>query len=143
MDDTTRIGARFRFLAEADTLEDADRFLRQPMISDLSGAVEAATKSKMRNASAVYVVEDLESGRRKRVEISSVLQHKPSDTPYTGLDPESRSGFVSVDIDTFTRPDKGHYPRSNMFIQESYQAAQDSAVEILKWFRQPASMKPH
>ena len=70
--DTTRIGARFRFLAEADSLEDADRFLRQRMISPLSDAVEAATQSKLRDASVVYVVEDLESGRRKRVEISSL-----------------------------------------------------------------------
>jgi hypothetical protein len=139
--DTTRVGARFRFLAEADSLEDADRFLRQGMTSPLSEAVEAATGSKFRDASVSCVVEDLESGRRKRIEIVSVLQQKPTDSQYTGFDPESRAAFVAIDIDTFTRPGTGHYPRSSMFIQESYIGAQSAAMEILEWFRRPQSVK--
>jgi len=140
--DTTRVGARFRFLAEADSLEEADRFLRRGMASTLLDKVEEATQSKLRDGSVVYFVEDLESGRRKRLEISSQVHQKPGESPYTGIDPESHTGFVAVDIDTFTRPETGHYQRSNMFIQESYLSARTSGLEIFEWFRRLPAVKP-
>lgn len=141
--ETTRVGARFRFVAPADTLEEADRFICRGMDSPLLEKLKESTRSELRDAAVAFVLADQESGHRRRIEIVSQTSQKPGDDPYTGLDGELRTGSVVVDIDTFTRPERGHLERSSLFIQKSYLRAGVIAMELFEWLRlqQPTTRK--
>ena len=141
--ETTRVGFRCRFLAEADSLEEADRFVSRGMVSPILERVEQATHSTLRDSAVVYVVEDLESGERRRVEIASSLTQRPGEAPPTGFGQESRQAFVAVDIDTFTRPALGHFERSNIYIQKTYLRSAMIAKEIFEWLRLLPVRKVH
>jgi hypothetical protein len=136
INETTRVGARFRFLAEAETLEQADRFLMRGVQSDLLARVQEVTGSSIRDAALVYVVEDLESGHRRRVEIASQILQKPGEPPYAGFPDPSQKAGVSIDIDTFTRPRIGHFERFSMFSQNTFIRSSRIATEMFIWFRE-------
>lgn len=133
--ETTRVGARFRFQAEADTLEEADRFVCNGVRSPLLDQIETSSRSRLRDAGVVYVVEDPESGYRRRVEIVSQVSQKMGEAPPTGLDREEGTGAVVIDIDTFTRPEQGHFENAGMFIQESFNRSRIIGMETFEWLR--------
>lgn len=133
---TTRVGARFRFLAEADTLEEADRFVCNGARSPLVDHIEQCTNSRLIDAGVAYLVEDPESGYRRRVEVVSHVPQKAGEPPFTGLDREGRTGAVAIDIDTFTRPGRGHFERASLFIQDCFSRSQSICRETFEWLRQ-------
>jgi hypothetical protein len=134
---TTRVGTRFAFLAPADNLEEADRFMWKASASSLFNAVADKTKSQPREAQLTYVLDDPESGYRRRVGLSSVvIEQKPEDPPYLGLPGDKGSGGVVVDIDTFTRPDESQFGKTSMFVQDNYLKSRSQAGGIFAWLLQ-------
>jgi len=131
---TTRVATRFVFMAPSDSLEEADRFLLKASSSALRDAVATTTKSEPREAQFVYVVDDPESGCRRRVTLFSIiLEQKPEDPPFLGLPGDSGSGGVVVDIDTYTRPVETHPAKTDVFVQENYLRTRSQAKEIFAW----------
>lgn len=131
---TTRVGTRFAFLAPSDNLEEADRFMWKAADSPLINAVAEETKSQPREAHLMYVLDDPESGYRRRVTLSSVvLEQKPEDPPYLGLPGDQGSGGVVVDIDTCTRPEEAQLGKASMFVQENYLKSRSQAMGIFAW----------
>jgi hypothetical protein len=130
---TTRVGLRCRILAGADSLEEANRFMCRLPGSALREEVLQYTHFQLRNTSVSYTLEDPESGLRRSLNLSSVARVEAGAPPITGLASDQGSGFVLVDIDTFTRPDQGHLNKLNVFIQESYAASRDLAAHVLHW----------
>lgn len=134
--ETTRIGIRFRFLAPADNMEEADRFVGRGSRSPLLEEIEKSTRSRLHDAFVAYIVEDAEKGHRMRVEVSSQFKQKAGTPAYTGLGGEEGTGSACVDIDTFTRPESGHFERSDLFIQNNYLRSRTVALELYRWLRQ-------
>lgn len=134
---TTRVGTRFAFLAPADNLEEADRFMWKAAASSLLNAVADKTKSQPREAQLIYVLDDPESGYRRRVTLSSVVvEQKPEDPPYLGLPGDQGSGGVVVDIDTYTRPEESQVGKTSIFVQDNYLKSRSQATGILAWLLQ-------
>ncbi len=133
---TTRVGLRCQFLAQADTLEEANLFVSRALISPFRDDLLSYTKFDIRNASMAYVLEDPESGLRRRIELSAVARVQAGSPPITGLSTDTGSGAVLVDIDNFTRPEQGHLPRADLFILENYSAARELALHAFEWLRQ-------
>jgi hypothetical protein len=138
---TTRVGLRCQFLAQADTLEEANQFISRALVSPLRDDLLGYTKFDVRNASMSYVLEDPESGLRRRIELLAVARVQAGSPPITGLSTDVGSGGVLVDIDNFTRPEQGHLPRADLFIQENYSAARELALHAFEWLRQHQSRK--
>lgn len=134
--ETTRVGFRCLFLAPADSLEDANRFLCNVSASPLRDQVVACTKSELRHADLTYVTEEPEAGIRRRIQLMSAARQEPGTPLPTGLSSDEGSGGVVVDVDTFTRPESGHFTRTNLFIQESYLKARQMSTKLLEWMRQ-------
>jgi hypothetical protein len=131
---TLRIGARFAFLAPADSLEDADRFLSKGVKSPLLDAVVASSKSDLWDAAAVFQIQEPETGYRRRLLLfSSVTKQTPGSVPYLGFPGDEGTGGALIDIDTYTRPDQGHLSKANMFFQDCYFKARRLAVDLFAW----------
>lgn len=131
---TTRVGTRFGFLAPSDSLEEADRFIWKAASSPLLDAVAAETKSHPREAQLAYILDDPESGYRRRVTLTSViLEQKPEDPPFLGLPGDLGVGGVVVDIDTYTRPEGSHLGKASMFVQENYLKSRSQATGLFAW----------
>ncbi|HJT76145.1 MAG TPA: hypothetical protein VJ739_02995 [Gemmataceae bacterium] len=131
---TTRVGTRFAFLAPSDSLEEADRFMRRAASSPMLDAVVEQTKSEAREGQFVYVLDDLQSGHRRRVTLlSAVIEQKPEDPPFVGLPGDSGSGGVAVDLDTYTRPEEAHFAKVSMFVQENYGKSRSQARGLFTW----------
>lgn len=133
--ETTRIGIRYRFTAPADSLEDADQFVSRGAKSPMLDAVLKATHSDLRDAALYFVVEDRATGHRRRIAMESQVMQKAGEPPFTGLGTEGDAA-VSVDIDTFTRPESGHFQKCNFFIQNSYTRSRTIALELFQWLKQ-------
>ena len=130
----TRVGTRFAFLAPSDNLEEADRFMWKAAASPLINAVAEETKSQPREAQLVYVLDDPNSGFRRRVTLSSVvLEQKPEDPPYLGLPGDPGSGGIVVDIDTFMRPEETQVGKISIFTQDNFLKSRSQAINILGW----------
>src|SRR5262249_15282702 len=131
---TTRVGARFLFLAPADSLEEADRFVQRGASSPLLDALSEKAKAQPVDAQVVCVLDDADSGYRRRIQLSSVvIEQKPEDPPYLGLPGDPGSGGVAVDIDTYTRPEEEHFAKVSLFVQESYLKSRALAADIFRW----------
>jgi hypothetical protein len=130
---TTRVGLRCQFLAPADALEEAYRFLCKVPASPLRDDLLAFTKCHLRNSSMALTLEDPDSGVRKRVEVSAVIRVQAGAAPITGLATDEGHGGIMVDIDTFTRPDRGHLAKVSMFIHQHYAAAKLIATHVIDW----------
>lgn len=133
--ETVRIGVRYRFTAPADSLEEADRFMSRGAKSPLLDVVLKSTRSQLRDSAMFYVVEDHESGYRRRVAIESQVTLNPGDPAYTGLGTTGKAA-VCIDIDTFTRPESGHFQKTNLFIQNNYMRSRAIAMELFQWLKQ-------
>jgi hypothetical protein len=133
---TVRVGLRCRFIAPADTLEEANRFITRAASSPMLDALRTYTKFEPRSASMLYVLEDPESGLRKRIEFSAVARVQVGGPPITGLATDTGSGGIVVDVDSFTRPERGHLSKAGMFIQENYSAARELALHAFEWLKQ-------
>jgi hypothetical protein len=138
---TTRVGLRCQFLARADTLEEANQFISRASASPLRDDLVAYTKFDIRSASLAYVLEDPESGLRRRIEVSAVARVQAGSPPITSLATDTGSGGILVDIDNFTRPEQGHLPRADLFIRENYSASRELALHAFEWLRQHQSGK--
>lgn len=133
--ETSRIGIRYRFTAQADSLEEADRFVSRGARSPLLETVLKSARADLRDAAMFYVVEEATSGYRRRIAIESQVAMKAESPIHTGLEREGHAS-VSIDIDTFTRPETGHFQKSNFFIQNNYTRSWAIASEIFQWLRQ-------
>ena len=78
---TLRIGTRFVFLAPADNLEEADRFMWRAAASPLFTAVAEKTGSQAVEAQVVYLLDDPKFGYRRR---SPSVRSSWSKKPKTG-----------------------------------------------------------
>jgi hypothetical protein len=133
---TLRVGSRFLFLAPSDSLEEADRFMWRSTVSPLSEAVLELTKSRATESQITYVVDDNDSGNRRRITLGSViLEQKPEDAPFLGLPGDRGSGGIVVDIDVYCRPEESHLAKASLFVQDSYLKARSQASAILTWMR--------
>ncbi len=133
---TLRVGSRFVFLAPSDSLEEADRFMWKAATSPLLEAVAANTGGQATEAQVAYILDDPESGHRRRVTLYSlVLEQKPEDPPFLGLPGDRGSGGVVVDIDVYSRPEESHLAKTSLFVQNSYLRARSQASAILTWMR--------
>jgi hypothetical protein len=131
---TTRAGTRFGFLAPSDSLEEADRFMRKVSASRLLDAVQEKTKSELTDAQFLYVLDDPESGYRQRVTLmSAIVEQKPEDPPFQGLEGDVGSGGVVVDIDSYMRPEEAHLGKVGVFVQEGYLRARSQATALFTW----------
>lgn len=130
---TTRVGCRCFFVASCDSLEEAQRFVCNALKSPFLDQLLEITKYTVSNATVNYVLEEPESGLRKRVIVSAVAQVEDESPPLTGLSNDVATGSVMVDVDTFSRPDHGHFREASMFIQQSYLAARGIASKTLEW----------
>ncbi len=135
--ETTRVGFRVVLSAESDTLEESDRFVSKGARSPFLDKLKEISQSELRDASMAYALEDVQHGTRRRITVSSQAVVKPEDVPDTGLGSHAGTGSVLIDIDTFTRPESGHFPSSNMFIQNNMIRSRSIALETLQWLRQP------
>jgi hypothetical protein len=131
---TIRIGARFSFIAPADTMEDADRFLVSVARCELLSEIEKSTQSQLYSAHVRYNVEEEETGYRRSVFISS-LRLEEGDNPWTGLESGSQQSKCGVqfDVDTFTRPASGHFSDTKAFILNCYSRSFRQAQTVLHW----------
>ncbi|OAI47172.1 hypothetical protein AYO44_09980 [Planctomycetaceae bacterium SCGC AG-212-F19] len=134
--DTRRVGFRCMFLAPADSLEDANRFMCNVSGSPLLDHLTGSTNSELRIADLTYVTEEPESGIRRRIQLMSVTRLQAGTPLPTGLSSDEGSGGVVADVDTFTRPESGHFTRTNMFIQGSYLKAKKIARQLFEWMRE-------
>ncbi len=128
---TIRVGARFGLLAPADTLEESDRIInsaaRSPFVDDL----ESTVGGKLVDSHLIFVTEDAESGRRCRVQLlSAITEPIPGGPAYTGLRGDAGSGGLLIDIDIFTRPDSGHFPKLEYFTNECFQKSTEMAKHL-------------
>jgi hypothetical protein len=131
---TLRVGIRFAFTAPADSLEEADRFVSKALACPLRDVIAEKAKGQPIDAQVSYVVEDSESGLRRRVQVvSAILGQNPGDPPFLGLAGDVGSGGVVVDVDTYTRPDHGHFPKASLFVQDNYLKARAFARELFAW----------
>jgi hypothetical protein len=130
---TTRVGLRSQFFAPADSLEEANRFMSKAAASPLSEALRDETRMDVRNASMVYVLEDPKTGLRRRVDVSAVARLLAGAPPITGLASDQGSGGVVVDIDTLTRPERGHLPKAGFFITNNYLRERSLAAYVFRW----------
>jgi hypothetical protein len=103
--------------------------------SPLFDAVLNIARSEPRDASASFVVEDRPTGYHRRILVESQVTVKAGERVYTGLEKEGEAA-VCVDIDTYTRPESGHFQKSTLFIQNSFHRSREIAMEILQWLRQ-------
>jgi len=133
--ETSRVGIRYRFTAPSDTLEEADRFVNRGVKSPLLETVLKSTKSAIRDSAVSYVVEELESGYRRRIVIETQVTVPAGAPVHTGLE-KTGDAAVSIDIDTFTRPESGNFQKSNLFIQNNYNRSRLIALDIFNWLRQ-------
>lgn len=133
---TTRIGVRCLILAPTDSLEEAHRLVCRVPGSPLREKLVAITKFDLCDVSASYVLEDPESGLRRKIQLSAVAQVEPEKPPLTGLATDDATGGVLVDVDSFSRPDKGHYAEVGMTVQESYSASKNLALSVFDWILQ-------
>jgi len=133
---TTRVGLRVQFMAPADALEEAHKFVRDAAVSPLWASIQEYTRTELRSASMLYVLEEQESGLRRRIELSPVARVQVGDPLITGLASDRGSGGVMVDIDSFTRPEEGHLPKAGMFIQKNFLSAHGITLPVLDWLRQ-------
>ncbi len=141
---TTRVGVRFGFLAPADSLEDADRFVAKTVKSPLLDAVLNATKGELWDAMTAYQVYNPDSKLRHKLQLlSAIVQQKPGEGPYMGFPGDPGTGGVVVDIDSYTRPEKGHFAKPSVFIQEAYLRSRRTAIDLFNWLleHQKAGLK--
>lgn len=138
---TTRVGLRCQLIAPADSLEEAAQFMTRGFASPFRDALVQHTRLEPRNATMLYVLEDAESGLRRKIEVSSGARVLSGTPALTGLATDKGSGVVLADVDTFTRPDTGHLPRVDLFVIENYAAGSEMATYALEWLRQHQSRK--
>lgn len=139
---TTRVGVRFGFIALADSLEDAERFLVRATKSPLDEEVEKITSSQMYTSTIRVSAEDGVTGHRRNISIYTV-RISDRDSPATGLGGEEdkvKSGIV-VDIDTFTRPSSGHFLESRLFIANAYSRSFSHAKQLFDWLTKKQGTK--
>jgi hypothetical protein len=130
---TTRAGARFWFSAPADTLEDADRLLCRAATSPLLDALVADGIGTLRDTAFAYVFDASQSGLKRRVELASEVVQQAGKPAYDGLTSDGFTGFVSVNLDNYTRPTSGHLPEIRAFINNNYMASHRIAMKTFQW----------
>lgn len=130
---TIRVGIYFQFIAPADSIEECDRLTWKVLESPLQKWVTTATNCKPVEAVGVYFVEDAETGIRRSIHLSSsVFDQPPGAQPPMGFDDVAGNGCLSLESDTYARPNEGHYPKIRMFVQEQYALAKKAALEIFR-----------
>lgn len=130
---TVRVGVAFQFFAPADSVEECDRLTWRIMASPFQQWVTSATKGKPVEAMSNCFVEDSETGIRRSIQgWSGVVEQPPGALPAMGFgDVQGKGGYI-LEIDTYTRPDEGHYPKVTIFIQDQFLAAKRIALEIYR-----------
>lgn len=132
---TTRVGARFNFIAPAESPEDADRFLVNLPRSALCERVLTLTDSELCHAAFRYRIEEEETGYRKTINVYHFSRRKPGVPAPTGLAGDEMSSGVAVDIDTFTRPHGGHFPDVARFVQNAFSRSETLARRLFQWLQ--------
>jgi len=120
---TTRVGARFSFIAEATSLEDAQRVVAVALNATPFAAsiINASGKDEeVYSGSIRCQIEDVETGFRTTVMLSPAIRTEIGEPDLTGLPGENRKSGVLIDIDTFTRPPEGHFDSSRTFFENAY-----------------------
>ena len=130
-----RIGARFDFQAPADSMEDAERFLSKSLRSDLSKSLEDELTGTLYESSTVYRIDESKSGIRRSVQIHKVSIMDASDPGLTGLPGDLGKAAVEIDVDSYTRPDEGHFNGLSDFIQRSFSKSKVIAHRMFREMR--------
>lgn len=130
-----RIGARFSFIASADSLEDAQSFVATRTAGRFREVVEGAFRSQVFGGEVKYELEDAETGIRRNFAMT-VVARTATKVPKPSKD---RSGVaalkdpaVEIDIDTYTRPDNGHLSDVGQFLISSFNSARTAASRIFE-----------
>lgn len=135
---TTRVGVRFHFLAPADSLEESDRVNCGSLRSAYQQKVGDVLGMQLVDGGTNFVFEDIESGTRRSIQTySAITDQPPGSADYFGLGKPNGSGGLLVDIDTFTRPNKGHFPKLAIFIQEQFLKTKEIALALMHWMIHP------
>jgi len=131
---TTRIGNRFAFIAQTESLEQAERIVAKATQSPLASVITKARNAELYGSTFRYRIEESATGYRRNVQVFAVTRLTAGMPRLMGFkDDEGRKSGVAVDIDTFTRPAEGHFQDTSMYIKKSFNSSSDLAVKILDW----------
>lgn len=129
---TTRVGARFSFIAKADSLEDAQVFVASRSEGSLRTSVENRFASKTFSARIRYEIEDSESGYRRNVTLEAVNRPKSVRLNADGMTEVFEPEFgVQVDVDMYTRPTEGHFSALDAFVLRAFNSAREGSQRLL------------
>jgi hypothetical protein len=133
---TTRVGARFSFMAQAESLADCEAFLYRATKGDFQHDVGLAFSSQAYTGSARVNVEDEKTGYRRTVALHTAFLEIPEGERDEGFsDTRASKYFVEIDIDCYTRPTSGHFVGLPMFIRTAYPTAFEGASKLFTKFR--------
>jgi hypothetical protein len=135
---TRRIGVRFHFLAPADSLEESDRIVCRALESSYQTKAKEVLAMDFVDGTCSLVFEDLNTGLRRIINTSSCIVETPPGSPeFLGFRGVPGSGGLLIDIDTYTRPATGHFPKLTIFIQDQFFKTYGFALKLMPWLVQP------
>ena len=123
---TLRVGVRYRFSAEAGSLEESDKFIlksSKSLISDWLVSSSWAGSLDLRDCQLIYVLEDSGVGLKRRVEVGSAVEVRRGAAEYNETGDITGKAKVYVDVDTYTRPAEGHFEKASVHVQNSFIAS--------------------